>query len=67
MCLLCLFLLQVNALVLTIPFALIPDFNFAYWTELQELLELCDSEAVRPFREVRFIYRASTLGMSELV
>lgn len=53
---------QVNALVLTIPFAIIPDFNFAYWTELKDLLEQCEESGVRPFREVRFIYRASTLG-----
>ena len=55
---------QVNALVLTIPFAIIPDLHFEYWTELQDYLDLCDSDLVRSFHEVRDIYRSSTLGES---
>ncbi|CAE7581891.1 unnamed protein product, partial [Symbiodinium microadriaticum] len=54
-------LILVNALVLTIPFAIIPDLHFAYWAQLKEYMDLCDSNTLRPFDQVRDIYRSSTL------
>ena len=53
---------QVNALVLTIPFAMIPDLNFSYWKELKAFVDACDKGDIRSFAEIYNILRSSMLG-----